>query len=327
MSVILAMTLAMILATPGVQQVDPDLEYREQFAEYTEIAELTDQAAQATAYLDFLEGGIDDRLLGGVVNGIIQDLAGLTQASRFDEVYSGADRLASLRPEFQLQAGALALEAAAMQGNSEQIIKYGEPFYQTNPSPQVALLLTRSYGDLQNPARMLEYGQIVLDSGAYPLEEIWNIAYLILQEHARNGREESAVTLARRLRRELTQAPQGVSGADWNSIQVYMLDLIGRSDFQAERWREALANFDAILALDARNGKAWYFKGNAMLRTANPVVNDAALALAKATVLQGNYAQPARSLLETTAASNAPGAAATRYVNDKIAQARSELGL
>jgi len=322
MSVILALLL--LLPLPALQD-DPDAAYREDYADYTEIAAMRDPAAQATAYLDFLEEGFDDRLLSAVIPGVQQALVGVTQAGNYDAVYPLADRLAALHPDSVTAARALGLEAAAMAGNSEQIVKYGEPFYQTNPSPQIALLLTRAFGQLGNEPKMLEYGQIALDSGEFPIADIWSIAYALLQNHDRNGRTTQAVDVARQLRSGVRTAPEGVSAGDWNGIQVYLLDLIARNDYEAKRYREALTSYDAVLTIQPCNQKALYFKGNAMLQTGSSV-NEATRALAKAAVLDGSYATPARELLESTYARNAPGGAAGRFVNDALNEARREPG-
>lgn len=330
----MSLILALLLASPlPAQQVDdPEAEYREQYVRYGEISQMTEPDAQAEAYLDFLEGGIDDRLLDFVVGGIVKDIQTLTEARNYDPVFTHADRFGDVHPSALLTAQALAFNAAAMAGDSEKIIKYGEPIYKQAPdsesAPQIALLLTQAYGQLNNEAKMIEYGQITLDSGAFPLEDVWNIHYTILRDHVQNDRDAEAVKMAREFRAGLTSAPDGVSAADWNTIQVYLLDLIGRSDFEGKRFREALSSFDAILAIDGKSDKAWFLKGNAMLQTgASP--DAASVALAKSVVLEGNYSAQARDLLEKTAATNAPPgtAAVNQYVQQKLTQARRELGM
>jgi len=323
MSVMLALML--LLPLPAAQD-DPEAVYREQYANYGDISQMTDLNAQATAYLEFFEGGIDERLIGPVLTGVIQDLTGLTAAGSFDAVYPLADRLASLYPDAGVQAGALALEAAAQAGNSEQIVKYGEPFYERNPSPQIALMLAGAHSQLGHQDDVLKYGKIALESGEFPIRDLFSVAYSMLQDHDRAGREDEAFRLAKEIRAGVTSAPEGVSAQDWKMVQIYMLDLIGRSDFRAGRYSDALKSFDAILALDDHHDKSWYFKGNSMLQM-GASVNEACQALANAVVLDGNYSDPARQLLESTYASNAPGATATQYVNQALTQARRDMGL
>jgi len=325
----IALALLLLLPLPAVQEESPDtLKQREDYATYTEISEMTDPAARATAYMDFLEEGPHATLVDFVVGNALQDLQALTEAGNYDAVYPRADRIAALRPEHAATAGALALNAAAIAGHSEMIVKHGEPYYQANPSPQIALILARAFNELDNQARMREYGQVAVSSGEFPMAETWGISFEILRDHDGNGRKPQAVAIARDLRSGLRSAPEGVDAATWRDIQIYLLDLIGTSDFQAERWREALASFDAILALDGRNDKAWYFRGNSMLQLRTGV-NDASVALGKAVVLNGSYATPARTLLDRTAASNAPpgAAAVSQFVERILAQARRELGL
>jgi tetratricopeptide (TPR) repeat protein len=323
MSLMLALLLLSPLSAP--QEFDPD--YTAQFNHYNEIGEMPDPAAKASAYMDMLEAGVDDRLYEFVVGGSAGAIQETVNAGNFDAVYPLADRYGELYPDGLFTSQALGLDAAARDGNSAMIAKYGEPVYGEMPNPQIALLLTQAFGQLKNESKMIHYARITIDSGAFPLSDIFNIAYTVLQYDVREGQTPDAVALARKIRSDVTSAPQGLSANDWNSVQVFMLDLIGRTDFEAKRYREALASFDEILELSPRSDKAWYLKGNTMLQIGSRP-NDAALALAKAVVIDGNYAGQARSLLESIAASNAPpGASAVdQYVQEKLGQARREVG-
>lgn len=323
MSLMLALLLLSPLAAP--QEFDPD--YTEQYNRYIETTQMADPAAKATALMDQFESGVDERIFDFVLGGIPVAIQETINAGNYDAVYSRADRYGELYPDGLFTAEALGLDAAARAGNSEMIVKYGEPVYAEMPNPQIALLLTQAFGQLNNEPKMIHYARITIDSGAFPLPDIFNIAYAVLQYDVREGETDGAVALARNIRSDVTSAPEGLSADDWKTVQVFMLDLIGRNDFEAQRYRAALPSFDEILRLSPRNDKAWYLKGNTMLRT-GALPNDAALALAKAVVIDGNYARQARNLLESIAQSNAPpGASAVdQYIEGKLSQARRELG-
>lgn len=324
MSVVLALLLLPLLPA---QEEDPRVvEYREHHLRYQEIAGMEDPLARLNAALDFLEEGVTDysSLDQYVAQVALMGLQGVTGAGNFDAVYPAADRLAELYPDYSAQAGVAALQAALMADDSEQIVRYGEPFYETTPSPQIALYLARAYDQLDNRPKMLEYARIVLDSGEFPLADVFGLAYTVLQEDERNGRNEDAVELAREIRADVPSAPAGVSAADWNSIQIYLLGLIGRNDFQAQRFRQALASYNEIVELDPCNGGAWYFKGNSMLQVGERPV-EASRALARAVLIEGNYTAPARELLENTATVNGPGAAAQTFINDRLGEARPQV--
>lgn len=322
----MSLMLALLLLSPlPAQEFDPD--YTTQYNRYIETTQMTDPAAKATAFMDQFESGVDDRILEFVLGGIPVAIQETVTAGNYDAVYPRADRYGELYPDGLFTAQALALDAAARAGNSAMIAKYGEPVYAEMPNPQIALLLTQAFGQLNNETKMIRYARITIDSGAFPLPDIFNIAYAVLQYDVREGQTDGAVGLARKIRADVTGAPQGLSAGDWKTVQVFMLDLIGRNDFEAQRYREALASFDEILELSGRSDKAWFLKGNTMLQIgARP--NDAALALAKAVVIDGNYAGQARSLLESIAASNAPpgASAVNQYIQEKLGQARRELG-
>lgn len=326
----MSVTLALLLMLPSavLQEAppDPDAAYREDYADYTEISQMTDPAAQCEAYLNFLDEGPDERLLEFVASGTLQCMNALSAAGSYDAVYAIADRLAMAHPPSAGLAGAIALDAAAKAGNSEMVVKYGEPYYEANPDPEIARILSQSFAQLGNQDKMVEYGHIVVDSDKFPIGDIWPIVFQVIQDDDSSGNKAEAVELARSFRSAVAAAPSDVTEEDWNGIQVYLLDMIARDDFDAGRYGAALPSFDAILALQPRNDKAHYFKGNAMLQSGGSV-NQATQELAKAAVLEGNYSGPAMTLLQSTFASNAPGATADRYVQEALATARRELGL
>lgn len=324
----MSVMLALLLLSPlPVLQDEFDPNYTAQYNRYIEITQMTDPAAKATALMDQFESGVDDRIFEFVLGGIPIAIQETVTSGNYDAVYPRADRYGELYPEGLFTAQALALDAAARAGNSAMIAKYGEPIYAEMPNPQIALLLTQAFGQVDNETKMIHYARITIDSGAFPLPDIFNIAYAVLQYDVREVQTADAVALTRKIRSDVSSAPQGLSAGDWKTVQVFMLDLIGRTEFEAQRYREALASFDEILELSPRSDKAWFLKGNAMLQIgARP--NDAALALAKAVVIDGNYTGQARSLLESIAASNAPpgASAVNQYIQEKLGQARRELG-
>jgi tetratricopeptide (TPR) repeat protein len=324
MSVVLALLLLPLLPA---QEEDPRVvEYREQYARYSEIQAIEDPLAQLNAALDFLEEGVTEyqTLDQFVAQVAVMGLQKVTGVGDFDAVYPAADRLSELYPPYAGQAGGLALGAAIMADDSEQIVRYGEPFYQANANAQIALYLARAYDQLDNRPKMLEYARIVLDSDAFPIADVFGLAYTVLQDDDQAGRDAEAVGLAKEIRAGVPSAPAGVAAADWDRIQIYLLDLIGRSDFQAERYAQALASYNEIVNLDSCNGKAWYFKGNSMLRVGEPP-NEASAALARAVLIEGTYSTPARTLLESTATANGPGAAAQSFMQNVLSRARTQV--
>ncbi len=311
--------LLLLLPLPTQQPVeDPEAKYRAEYAKYTELAQMTDAAAQAEAYLAFLEEGFDERLLGGVLQGIQNDLAALTSAGETAKVYELADAW-SAQGTGGIQATALAFTAAAGAGDSANIVKYGEPIYEVNPDPQIALTLANAYAQVGNDAKVMEYGTISIDN--LELADTWSLAYAILGQHDGAGRLGQAAAMARRLQQGVRSAPSGVSASQWGEIQLYLQDTIARNQFTAERWPQAMAEWRKLLSMSPRSDKAYYFIAECLLKTNE--INDSMTSYAKAYLLDGGYSARSYDMLETIYKANTGGR--TEGMDDVIERARREL--
>jgi tetratricopeptide (TPR) repeat protein len=300
----MSVSLLLLLALVVPVQEDPDALYREQYGHYVEIMEMTDPAAQAGAYLDFLEEGFDERLLGGVLGGLQGDLVALVEASP-DDVYALADRWQQLRPEDQ-DPLVLSLQAAIGSNNHERIVEYGEQFYAHQPDPGIALVLAQSYSALGNEAKVAEYGGVAVEN--LPIEQTWRIAYQIAQQHERGARFPQAASLAGRILGGFSQAPEGVSASQWREIRIYLRDVIGRDHHESQRYRDAITAYESVLDLDPRSDKAWYFIADSYLRLGDGLnVSESMNAFAKASLLEGGYSARARDMLETIYSQNRGG--------------------
>ena len=313
--------LLLLLPLPAQQQPteDPEAKYRAEYAKYTELSQMTDAAAQAEAYLAFLEEGFDERLLGGVLQGIQNDLAALTSAGETAKVYELADAW-SAQGTGGIQATALAFTAAAGAGDSANIVKYGEPIYEVNPDPQIALTLANAYAQVGNDGKVMEYGTISIDN--LELADTWSLAYAILGQHDAANRLGQAAAMARRLQQGLRSAPSGVSAAQWGEIQLYLQDTVARNQFAAERWPQALQEWRRVLNMSPRSDKAYYYIAECLLKT-----NEVASAMnnfAKAYLLNGGYSARGYDMLETIYKANTGGR--TQGMDDVIEAARRQLG-
>lgn len=312
--------LLLLLPLPLQQQTeDPEAKYRAEYAKYVELGQITDAAAQAEAYLAFLDEGFDERLLGGVLQGIQNDLTALTQEGNTAKVYELAEAW-SAQGSGGIQATALAFTAAASAGDSANIVKYGEPIYEVNPDPQIALTLANSYSQLGNDAKVLEYGTISIDN--LELSETWSLAYAILGQHDAAGRLGQAATMAGKIQAGLRSAPAGVPAGQWGEIQLYLQDTIARNQFEAGRWPQAMQEWNKVLGMSPRSDKAYYYIAECLLKTNE--VADAMNAYAKSYLLDGGYSARSYGMLETIYKANTGGR--TQGMDDVIERARRELG-
>lgn len=298
-------SLLLVLALVAPAQEDPEAPYRAQYNRLTtELAVMTDPAAQAEAYLDFLEEGFDDRLLGAVLSGLQGDLTALVEPNP-DKVYELAERWKGLRPD-DLDPVVLSLQAAIMSNNHERIVEYGEQFYAHEPDPGIALVLAQSYSALGNNAKVREFGSVAIES--LPIEQTWRIAYGIAQQHEQATRYPQASVLAGRILGGFSQAPEGVSADQWRDIRIYLNDVIGRDHYEARRYRDAINSYETVLGFDPRSDKAWYYIADSYLRLGDGLnVAESMNAFAKSSLLDGGYSARARDMLETIYSQNRGG--------------------
>ena len=309
-------TLLLLVLLP-VQQADPEEAYRQQYAEYTQVSQMTDPVAQAERYLAFIDKGFDDRLEGAILAGLRADMEALTQAKRYDAVFDVADKWAASGGG--LDPIALGWNAGAVSGNSQATVKYGEQLYSAQAIPQVALSLANAYMALGNAAKLREYGEIVIDS--QPIEETWSLAYALVGQHESAGRFNQAAQMARKIQSGLSAAPEGVSGTEWRQVRTYLQETVGRASYEASRYGAALQQFNAVLSLDRRNDKAYYYIGESLLKTNE--IAAAMNAFAKSYLLNGGYSARSRGMLETIYKANHGGN--LTGLDDIVNTARREL--
>ena len=296
-------TLLLLLLLPfPVYQTDAEEAYRKQYQEYTQISEMTDPAAQAERYFAFIAEGFDDRLEPFVYQGLQGDLQALTAAGNFDKVFELADRWIGIRADDQRPV-VLALEAAVAAGNPQQVVNYGEKFYAVQPAPQVALILAQNFSQLDDAAKVREYGQIAIDN--FPIEQTWSITYELLRQDESAGRWPNASALARTLQSELSGAPEGVSASQWGEIRLYLQETVARNSYEGGRHAEAMQGFNVVLQMNPRSDKAYYYIGESLLAT--DAIAEAMNAFAKSDMIRGGYSARARDMLETIYRANHGG--------------------
>jgi len=309
--------LLMLLPVP-FQQADAEEAYRSDYAEYTEITQIADPAAQFERYLAFIDKGYDPRLEGAIVQGLQNGLSAMVEAKNYGKVYEFADKWVAARSG-DLPPIALAWQAGAMAGNNQATVRYGEKLYAAQSIPAVAMSLANAYLALGNKAKIRQWGELVLNSE--PIEETWSIAYALVGQHDSAGRFNQASQLAKKLQGGLGSAPQGVSAREWMQIRTYLQETVARASFEAGQWAAAIREFNVALRFNSRNDKAYYYIGESLLKSNE--IADAMTAFAKSQLLSGGYSARSKGMLETIYKANHGGNLIG--IDDIINQARREL--
>jgi tetratricopeptide (TPR) repeat protein len=297
--------LLVLLLPMGLQEEDPDAQYREDFTQYEEIAAIADHAERATQFMDWVDVGFDDRLLGAVEGGIQTSLEGLVAAADLDALYPLADR-------WDEQTGALtgaaqSLQSAAAAVDHENSVKYGEIIYAANPVVEIARFLAVSYMALGNNDEYLAYANVTID--AQGVAEAFDFAYSIYQQEQIGSNWDEAAEWATRIK-ALPSAPNGVTAAEWRDMGIDFQRTIARAEFEGGRWEAAIREYQALAGLD-RDQRAIsnFFMGRCYFELGGPVnVNLAMERFADAAVLNDEtYSEPSRTMVDEIYSLNTEG--------------------
>ena len=296
-------TLLLVLLSPlGWQEPDSEADYRTDHAHYTDLLALPDMADQATQFMDFVDEGFDDRLIGAVQAAIQEVLGGLSGARQFDSLYPLADRWDAQTGE--LSGAAISLQAAAGSGNNEMIVKYGEIVYEVQPIVDIAQIMAVSYSTLGNNRKYLEFANIVISEKG--VADAFDFSYNIYQQELAVEGWDTAADWAMRLA-ALGSVPAGVTSGEWRDMERDFQTTIARSHYEGKRYQEAIREFTTLAEMDrGLRGQSNFYKGQcylalqdfnlAMQRFADAyVVNDA------------TFSGPSRAMLEEIYRTNTGG--------------------
>ena len=286
----------------GLQEEDPEAQYREDFTQYEEIGAIAEPAERATRFMDFADEGFDDRLLGAVAGGI---QAALEALAGTDALYPLADRWDEQTGE--LTGAALSLQTAAAGGDHENIVKYGEIIYAANPIVDIARFLAVSYMALGNNEKYLEYAHITVD--AQGVAEAFDFAYTIYEQELGVPDWDAAAEWATRLD-ALSSAPNGLTTAEWRNMRIDFQRTIARAEFEGGRWEAAIREYQTLAGLD-RDQRAIsnFYMGRCYFEIGGSAnVNLAMERFADAAVLNdATYSEPSRTMVEEIFGLNAGG--------------------
>lgn len=265
--------LTLLLLTTGPQETDPDAQYRLEFERYEAIAAVEDPAERATAFMDFADEGFDERLAGSVLGGTQEGIEAVAASGDLDTLYNLADRWDAQTG--QMTGSIIALQSAIGASDHEAIVRYGDPFYETNPIVDIAEVLAVSHDALGNTDRFIEYANVVI--GEKGIADAFNFAEVMYGRDLNASDWEGAAEWARQFR-ALSSAPAGVSPGDWNTMQIEFQRTIARAEYEAGRFENAVSEYQTLAGMDpGQRAYAWFNMGRAYFEMGSPA--DISLAL------------------------------------------------
>ena len=296
-------TLLLVLLSPLVwQESEEAAEYRRQHAHYTDTLGLPDDGERAKQFMDFVDEGFQDQLIGAVQAAIQESLQGLSNAGQFDALYPLADRWDKQTDE--LSGTAISLQAAAGSGNNEMIVKYGEIVYVVEPIVDIAEIMAVSYSALGNNAKYLEYANIVINEKG--VADAFDFSYNIYQQELAAEDWAGASRWAQRLA-ALGSTPGGVTAAEWRGMGQDFQTTVARAHYEGDQHRDAIREFTTLAGMDrGLRGQANFYMGQSYLELQE--FNLAMQRFADASVVNdATFSGPSRAMLEEIYRTNTGG--------------------
>jgi len=227
----------------------------------------------------------------------------LRDAKQWNQIIALGDKFLDVAPSDDFTEAALT-QAYAETNNMKGFATYGEKAYTQKPSAALAMAIAQAYQKIGNEAKYNQWREKVLAQDPNNVEILIDMTrrYMASQNTAQ------AVKYARMTLKALPTAkkPEGVDAAAWKNTTdagyATAYAVLGANAYQANRYAEAVTNFENSVKYFKRNDNAYYHLGLSYWQQNK--LTPAMLNFAKAYVLKGATASSAKKYLDQLAASS-----------------------
>jgi tetratricopeptide (TPR) repeat protein len=218
---------------------------------------------------------------------------------------------------------ALVATAYAETKDYRNFVILGEEVYKANPNGNLAYSMAKAYQNLGNNAKLAEWAEKTVAKLPENHEMLLELAKIYVDAN----RTAEADKYAKQCLKVIQAAakPEQSSEKDWtaykNYAQMMCYYIIGKIAYDRQSWAQAITNLEQHLKFNARNDMAYYYLGESYWQARNTIL--ALKNYAKASLLGGNAAGPARQKLESMWKASHQGSLAG--LDKVIAAAKAEL--
>jgi tetratricopeptide (TPR) repeat protein len=220
---------------------------------------------------------------------------------------------------------ALVATAYAETKDYRNFVIFGEEVYKANPNGNLAYSMAKAYQNLGNNAKLAEWAEKVVAKLPDNYEMLLELAKIYVDANRTAEADKYAKQCLKVI--QAVEKPEQSSEKDWvaykNHAQMACYYIIGKIAYDKQSYALAVTNLEQSVKINPRNDMAYFFLGQSYWQTRN-----APLALknfAKASLLGGNAAGPARQQLENMWKASHQGSLAG--LDKVIAAAKAELGM
>ena len=200
-----------------------------------------------------------------------------------------------LKPEDIATLG-YATEANYTNKNYAKAVQYGEAFYKSKPSKELAQLLAFSFEQLKNDPKFVVYAEKCI-AEMPPKDAFFYAAKLsFIFANQRNIPKAAAYSQKMISAYGEGEIPPGYTAATWNQEKARSYAIIGRNFYDRKQYAAAVGALSSSLKYFPQNDEAYYYLGMSYWFASDTF--NAQKALAKAALLNKPYSKTARSQLE-----------------------------
>ncbi len=270
----------------------------EEYNAYQAITAESDPAKKVDLITQFFKTYPKSTLKPHVTSDFQEALKNLRDAKKWTQVITLGREFLGVVPDDAYTVAVVA-EGYSETKNYQQFVVFGEATYKTNPSGNLAYAMAKAYKELGNNAKYLEWGEKTVASLPDNYETLLEMAII----YSDNQRIAEADKYAKQCLKVMQAAkkPEQMSDKDWSAysnrafLACYLI--IGSNAYQRQQYTAAIPNLENALKYNARNDMAYYWLGECYWQARNTGL--AMKNYAKASILSGRAAVPARQKLET----------------------------
>ena len=283
-------------AAKQAAQPVPNVGYsKEEYDEFQKAFNLPDLKARGQALSQFIKTHPGSKLNEHAMAAYSALLNQLYQKKDMPTLAASVEGFLELKPDDPAALG-LATEAFYSEKDYAKAVKYGEPFYKSKPSREVAQLLAFSFDQLKNEGKFVNYAEKCI-ADMSPKEGFFYSAKLSYYYGNRKdiGR---AATYCQKMMAAYGEAdvPPGYSAGQWAQERGRSYSIIGRNAYDRKQYVGAVGAYTTSLKYFPQNDEAYYYLG--MSYWAAHDTTSAMKSLAKSALLSKPYSKNARAQLE-----------------------------
>ncbi len=268
---------------------------KEEYDEFQKAYTDPNLRARADGLLKFIKAHPNSKLNDHAIGAFTPIMTQLYQQKDMTNLAVVAESYLELKPE-DITALGLATEASYSEKDYAKAAKYGEAFYKSKPSKEVAQLLAHSFDQLKNEGKFVVYAEKCVPEMSAK-DSFFHAAKLSYYFAGQKNIPKSAFYCQKMISAYGEgETPPGYSAAQWANEKGRAYSIIGRNAYDKKQYAGAVGAYMNSLKYFRDNDEAYYYLGMSYWFARD--TTSAMKALAKSALLNKPYSKTARSKLE-----------------------------